>query len=44
LRRRADRLFTNTNADFPAGDAVFLAALADVARFTSTTATGTTSK
>ena len=23
LRRRADRLFKNTNADFPAGDAVF---------------------
>jgi hypothetical protein len=44
LRRRADRLFTNTNADFPAGDAVFLAALGDVARFTSTTATGTTSE
>jgi hypothetical protein len=42
LRRRADRLFNNTNADFPAGDAVFLAALADVDRFTSTTATGTT--
>lgn len=42
LRRRADRLFHNTNADFPAGDAVFLAALADVERFTSTTATGTT--
>jgi hypothetical protein len=44
LRRRADRLFTNTNADFPAGDAVFLAALANVERFTSTTATGTTSE
>ena len=44
LRRRADRLFTNTNADFPAGDAVFLAALGDVARFTSATATGTTSE
>jgi hypothetical protein len=44
LRRRADRLFTNTNADFAAGDAVFLAALADVERFTSTTATGTTSE
>ena len=44
LRRRADRLFTNTNADFAAGDAVFLAALGDVERFTSTTATGTTSE
>jgi hypothetical protein len=44
LRRRADRLFTNTNADFPAGDAVFLAALANIDRFTSTTATGTTSE
>ena len=42
LRRRAERLFHNTNADFPAGDAVFLAALADVDRFTSTTATGST--
>jgi hypothetical protein len=44
LRRRADRLFTNTNADFAAGDAVFLAALGDVQRFTSATATGTTSE
>ena len=44
LRRRADRLFTNTNADFAAGDAVFLAALGDVERFTSTTATGTSSE
>src|SRR4029079_19518902 len=35
LRRRANRLFKNTNADFPAGDAVFLAALANVDRFTS---------
>ena len=42
LRRRADRLFKNTNADFAAGDAVYLAALADIDRFTSTTATGTT--
>src|SRR5260221_2827835 len=42
LRRRADRLFKNTNADFAAGDAVFLAALADIDRFTSTTATGST--
>ena len=44
LRRRADRLFKNTNADFPAGDAVFLAALADVERFKSATATGSTSE
>src|SRR5262245_7040296 len=42
LRRRADRLFKNTNADFAAGDAVFLAALADLDRFMSATATGTT--
>ena len=42
LRRRADRLFRNTNADFATGDAVFLAALADIDRFTSTTATGST--
>ena len=42
LKRRADRLFKNTNADFPAGDAVFLAALADIDRFKSTTATGST--
>jgi hypothetical protein len=44
LRRRADRLFRNTNADFAAGDAVFLSALADIDRFTSTTSTGTTSE
>lgn len=44
LRRRADRLFKNTNADFPAGDAVFLAALADIDRFKSPTSTGTTSE
>ena len=42
LSRRADRLFKNTNADFPAGDAVFLAALADIDRFKSATATGST--
>jgi hypothetical protein len=42
LRRRADRLFKNTNADFAAGDAVFLAALADIDHFKSATATGTT--
>jgi hypothetical protein len=42
LRRRADRLFKNTNADFAGGDAVFLAALADIDRFKSTTSTGST--
>ena len=42
LRKRADRLFKNTNADFAAGDAVYLAALADIDHFKSTTATGTT--
>ena len=42
LRKRADRIFKNTNADFAGGDAVFLAALADVESFKSTTATGTT--
>ena len=44
LRRRADRLFKNTNADFAAGDAVFLSALANVDHFKSATATGTTSE
>src|SRR3954451_16531292 len=44
LRRRADRLFRNSNADFAAGDAVFLAALANIDRFTSATSTGTTSE
>jgi hypothetical protein len=42
LRKRADRIFKNTNADFAGGDAVFLAALADIETFKSTTATGTT--
>jgi len=42
LKRRADRLFKNTGADFAAGDAVFLSALADIERFKSSTATGTT--
>jgi hypothetical protein len=42
LRARAERLFKNTNADFAGGDAVFLAALANIDRFKSTTATGTT--
>src|SRR6185436_20982086 len=42
LRRRGQRLLKNPNADFPAGDAVFLAALADIVDFKSATATGTT--
>src|SRR5262245_47609691 len=42
LRQRADRLFKNTNADFAGGDAVYLAALANIDRFKSATATGTT--
>jgi hypothetical protein len=41
LRRRAERLFKNTDADFAGGDAVFLAALADIDHFKSATATGT---
>jgi len=44
LRRRADRLFKNTNADFAAGDAVFLVALADIDHFKSAAATGTTTE
>jgi hypothetical protein len=44
LRRRADRLFKNTNADFAGGDAVYLSALADIDRFKSTTATGSTNE
>src|SRR5262245_61768092 len=42
LRERAERLFKGTNADFAGGDAVFLEALANIDRFKSTTATGTT--
>jgi hypothetical protein len=42
LRARADRLFKNTNADFAGGDAVYLSALADIDKFKSTTATGST--
>jgi hypothetical protein len=42
LRQRADRLFKGTNADFAGGDAVYLAALANIDRFKSATATGTT--
>src|SRR5262245_42733870 len=44
LRRRADRLFKGTNADFAAGDAVFLAALANIDHFKSATSTGTTTE
>ena len=42
LRQRAARLFNNADADFAAGDAVFLAALNDIETFKSTTSTGTT--
>src|SRR2546427_12557238 len=42
FRKRADRLFKNTNADFAGGDAVYLAALDDIDHFKSATATGTT--
>jgi len=42
LKARAERLFKGTNADFAGGDAVFLAALANIDRFKSATATGTT--
>jgi hypothetical protein len=44
LRKRADRLFKNANTDFAAGDAVYLAALADIDHFKSSTSTGTTSE
>ena len=39
---RAARLFNNADADFAAGDAVFLAALNDIETFKSATSTGTT--
>jgi len=42
LKRRADRLLNDGNGDFAAGDAVFLAALADVDHFANPGATGTT--
>ena len=42
LRQRAARLFNNGDADFAAGDAVFLAALNDIETFKSATSTGTT--
>ena len=44
LRQRADRLFKNTNVDFAAGDSVYLAALANIDRFKSTTSTGSTNE
>jgi hypothetical protein len=40
LKRRADRLFGDGSADFPGGDAVFLAALANLERYKSPNATG----
>jgi len=42
LRKRADRLFKGTNADFAGGDAVFLSALADIDHFKSPNSTGST--
>jgi hypothetical protein len=42
LKQRADRLFKDGNADFAAGDAVFLAALGNVDRFRNPNSTGTT--
>ena len=42
LRKRADRLFKNTNADFAGGDAVYLSALADIDKFKSPNSTGST--
>lgn len=44
LRERAARLFTDTDFDFAAGDAVFLAALAGADTFKSATSTATTSE
>jgi len=41
LRRRADRIFRQTRADAPAGDDVFLAALANVEHYKRPAATGT---
>ena len=39
LKAHADRIFKAGNSDFAAGDAVFLAALADADRFKSPTST-----
>ena len=44
LKARADRLFKSGNGDFAAGDAVFLAALANPDHFTSPTATSGSSE
>ena len=41
LQRNADRLFKDGSADFPARDDLFLAALANVDHYKSSTATGT---
>jgi hypothetical protein len=40
LQRRADRLFKNGNSDFAAGDAVFLAAFANLEKYRNPDATG----
>lgn len=40
LRKRFDRIFRETNSDFPAGDDVFLAALANVDKYQRGSATG----
>jgi hypothetical protein len=40
LKARAERLFKEQDSDFAAGDALFLAALSDVTRYTSSNATG----
>jgi hypothetical protein len=40
LKRRAARILSDGKSDFPAGDGVFLAALANVNQFKSATATG----
>jgi hypothetical protein len=42
LRQRAARLLNDPDNDFAAGDAFYIAALTDVARFKSATSTGTT--
>src|SRR5206468_968762 len=39
LKARAEQIFKNGGSDFAAGDAVFLAALAGLERFTSPTST-----
>jgi hypothetical protein len=44
LKRRVDRLLKDGNGDFAAGDAVFLAALANADRFRNPNSTGTTTE